>query len=262
MEIQANISNEEFKEMASDCIKKAYLLENADFKPALDLPNLMKESKAIYDPKRADEFRNIGNAFMKEAKYNEALEEYSSAIKHDPSNYLHFGNRAAAKIKLEQFSHALDDALISVSLNPNFHKDRISLMALGDYANAKPSIERVISFDFIVKALELDPNNQIYKEKLEKCKIKIEATPDHGADPFGAGMGQIFNNPAFMNMAQSVMQNPQFQQVFSGIAQNLQGEGGSIDFSSIANAFQNLQASDPDVLNRLRENMGQDPQGQ
>ncbi|KAF0992951.1 hypothetical protein HZS_6369 [Henneguya salminicola] len=120
-------------------------------------------------------------------------------------------------------------------------------MGQGDFYNAQLCLE---------KALELDPENATYKENLLKCKAKLTQSSAVDGSPF-ATFDQLFTNPNFINMAQSVIQNPEFQQVFTNLADGAaSNEGGTFDFSTIMNTFQtaveNLQNDDPETLENLR----------
>ena len=63
-----------------------------------------KQDKAAYiDPEKALEAKERGNAHFKNAKFPQAIAEYTEAIKRDPSNPTYYSNRAAAYQKLMDF---------------------------------------------------------------------------------------------------------------------------------------------------------------
>ena len=63
--------------------------------------------ESLYDPAKAEEFRNAGNTLFKESKFAEALKEYSQAIHHDLNDPRAYSNRAACYNKLMALPEAL-----------------------------------------------------------------------------------------------------------------------------------------------------------
>lgn len=57
-----------------------------------------------------------------ERRYNEALDGYTLAIQHQPSNPIYFANRAFAHIRLEEFGSAISDATEAIRLDPDYAK--------------------------------------------------------------------------------------------------------------------------------------------
>lgn len=62
------------------------------------------------------DFKEQGNKSFKEGDYTKALEYYSRAIEVEPSNHVHYSNRAAALLKLNKLEEALKDAEKSISI--------------------------------------------------------------------------------------------------------------------------------------------------
>ena len=88
----------------------------------------------------ADEYKDRGNAFMKNKKFEEALQQYNLAIDTSatgPNSYIYYSNRAAAYCYLRQYSEAADDCLSSIKLNDSYEKSYsrygLSLFFLGDF---------------------------------------------------------------------------------------------------------------------------------
>jgi hypothetical protein len=105
------------------------------------------------------------------------------------------------------------------------------------------------------KAIELDPENKIAKQNLikvedELSKEKKSTKNETSNNPFGGlggmggmgGMGgglggmdmskigEMMQNPDFMNMAMNMMKQPGMQQMMKGMMQNMGGDmGGSLD---------------------------------
>jgi len=59
------------------------------------------------DQGKADEARELGNKYFKEANYPEAVKAYTEAIKRAPEDARGYGNRAAAYVKLASFPEAI-----------------------------------------------------------------------------------------------------------------------------------------------------------
>ncbi len=66
--------------------------------------------------------KNKGNQFMKEEKYDEAVEMYTEAIEKDPQNHVLYSNRSAAYAKKEQFEGALKDAERTIEIKSDWAK--------------------------------------------------------------------------------------------------------------------------------------------
>ena len=72
---------------------------------AAERPSLDEETLA-----KVDELKQQGNAAIKAKDFGAAVASYSAAIELDSFNCVLFGNRAAAKLKLQRFEEALADA--------------------------------------------------------------------------------------------------------------------------------------------------------
>lgn len=68
------------------------------------------------------ELKELGNAAVKEEKYEEAIIHYTHGIKLDPTNFTLHSNRSYAFLKLKQYYHALEDAKETITLNPSWAK--------------------------------------------------------------------------------------------------------------------------------------------
>ncbi|XP_041984318.1 stress-induced-phosphoprotein 1 [Aricia agestis] len=120
---------------------------------------------------QVNQLKEKGNAALSSGQYDEAVKFYTSAIELDPKNHVLYSNRSAAHAKAENYSAALEDANITVSLNPTWSKGYSrkgsALAFLGKYDEAIAAYE---------KGLELEPNNQQLASGLaEVKKQEIEA---------------------------------------------------------------------------------------
>ncbi|KAG8131049.1 hypothetical protein E2320_017743, partial [Naja naja] len=183
------------------------------------------------DLEKADQLKDEGNNHMKEDNYAAAVDCYTRAIELDPNNAVYYCNRLA-------------------------------LTSMNKYQEAINSYQ---------KALDLDPENDSYKSNL---KIAEQKSRDMSS-PTGTGlsfdMASLINNPAFISMAASLMQNPQVQQLvisipfrMSGMMTNAiggpaAGVGGLTDLSSLIHAgqqfAQQIQQQNPELIEQLRNHV-------
>jgi len=230
---------------------------------------------------KANELKDQGNELMKQNKYEEAIEKYTEAIEVVPVA-TYFCNRAAAYSKLTQHENAVNDAKDALLLDPGYSK-AYARMGFA-YLNMNKLSE---AEDAYSNALRLDPSNQSYKDNLDAVKEKISAGPNvmaqgpPGMPPMPGGFpnlggmdfSQILNNPAFMNMAQQFMNDPNMQQAFTQMADQFMTAGGvgnagnvgpngipeNIDINAmmsnpaLRSMAENFEAQNPEMMNQLRE---------
>lgn len=95
--------------------------------------------------------------------YATAIKHYNEAIKRNPQDSKVYSNRAACYQKLAEFQLALKDCEECIRIDPDFVKGHIrkgfALLAMKEYTRASSAFQ---------KALELDPNSQVY---LLKCSV-------------------------------------------------------------------------------------------
>lgn len=192
------------------------------------------------DKLRAENIKNEGNEHMKHSRFTEAAEAYSKAIAIDNSNPVYFSNRAAAYNKLNNFQGAVDDCQRALSLDPNYSKayGRLGLAYTGlkELGKAK---------DAYKKACELDPSNDSYQTNLQIAQQKLrdaDLNGDSGQGGGGSGgidlgnlgpslggldFSSLMSNPALMNMATNLLQNPNMQQMMQSMMGQAMGQGAS-----------------------------------
>ncbi|CAD6919411.1 unnamed protein product, partial [Tilletia laevis] len=119
----------------------------------------------------AENAKGRGNDAFKAAKYEDAIEAYSDAIKAAPTEPTYYTNRAAASMGLKRFPSALNDCQLAANLSPNGPNAKILLrlarcqFALGSLDDAERSLERIVGVaDSPAPALE--PDNQQAKSLL------------------------------------------------------------------------------------------------
>lgn len=156
---------------------------------------------------------------MKASQFEAAVQKYNAAIKlnRDP---VYFCNRAAAYCRLEQYDLAIQDCRTALALDPSYSKawGRMGLAysCQNRYEHAAEAYK---------KALELEPNQESYKNNLKIAEDKLKelesSRPAPGANPLagllgamGGGPGGMPAMPGMPNM-QNLMNEPGLMQAAS-----------------------------------------------
>lgn len=279
-------------EVASQCLQSAYALNTEDKHLAVSQPlqNLFHEATkneplqkktppSQADTEEAERLKTEGNNLMRTEKFVDALEMYSKAIELDGSNPVFYCNRAAAHSKMNNHHLAIEDCQRAIDMDPSYSK------AYGRMGLAHSSLEKHReAVENFKKALELEPDNESYKSNLQiaEDKVKSGVAPSGGmpmfpgmGGPGGFDMSSFLNNPALMNMATTMLQDPNMQQMMSSMmggggvpgvpgvpaAGGAPGPGGPPpDMASLLQAGQQLaqqmQQSNPELVEQLRRQMG------
>jgi len=123
------------------------------------------------DLEEAEKFKNKGNAFMQKKEFEQAVEQYTAALKLSPAgknSHVYFSNRAAALVSLKKFAEAVQDSERSLALKPDYGKAHARLglahFLLGHYRQA---------VEAYTVALKYEPDNQSSKNYLEKSAKKL-----------------------------------------------------------------------------------------
>ncbi|KAI7795518.1 small glutamine-rich tetratricopeptide repeat-containing protein alpha isoform X1 [Triplophysa rosa] len=161
----------------------------------------------------AERLKTEGNDQMRVENFSAAVEFYSKAIQLNPQNAVYYCNRAAANSKLGNYAGAVQDCDRAIGIDPNYSKAYgrmgLALASLNKYSEA---------VSFYQKALELDPDNGTYKDNLLIAEQKMKDTQSSPTGGMGGvDLAGLLSNPGFMNMASNLMNNPQVQQLMSGM---------------------------------------------
>ncbi|XP_055333107.1 uncharacterized protein LOC129584811 isoform X2 [Paramacrobiotus metropolitanus] len=219
----------------------------AEPKPVLEYELKRTPTASAEDKYREEEFKNKGNKFMKNGQVDEALQAYTEAVTLDPTNPILYCNRAAASSKKNQHDLAAKDCEVGIAFDGNFAKAYgrygLALNGSGLLKEAK---------DVLDKAVSGDPEDQLYKNSLKLVENAINAAggahaglsggmpgaargfpniPGMPGMPGGMGGGGIFDMLQNQEFQQTMMQNPQVQQMvgqFSNMFMNqMAGAGGA-----------------------------------
>ncbi|KFW12710.1 Small glutamine-rich tetratricopeptide repeat-containing protein alpha, partial [Eurypyga helias] len=210
------------------------------------------------DIAEAERLKTEGNEQMKAENFEAAVSFYGKAIELNPSNAVYFCNRAAAYSKLGNYAGAVRDCERAIGIDPNYSK------AYGRMGLALSSLNKhTEAVVYYKKALELDPENDTYKSNLKIAEQKMKEAPSPTGGPGGFDLAGLLNNPGFMSMASNLMNNPQVQQLMSGMisgGHNTMGAAGTSpstnDLASLIQAgqqfAQQMQQQNPELIEQLR----------
>lgn len=263
-------------EVASQCLESAYGISIRDVEAAamLRLPSSLPEifaaglmqlrvpEASVADKELSEKLKSEGNEFMKQEKYNEAVDCYTRAISLDGRNAVYYCNRAAAYGKTGEHEKSILDCRKALELDPRYCKayarKGLAHTALGQQAEAHTCFK---------KALEIDPVNEGYRDNLLHSEQSLH---DDSANSATRGMGElglggldfssVLNNPALMNMATSMLSNPQMQTMMANMMAGATGPSlGPTSMSSLLQVGQQLaqqmQQSNPELVEQLRSQM-------
>lgn len=67
---------------------------------------------------QAEEHKKVGNLFFAKGNFNDAIQEYSTAIIRSPNNPIYYTNRALAYLKLKNYENVVHDSQRASELDP------------------------------------------------------------------------------------------------------------------------------------------------
>jgi tetratricopeptide (TPR) repeat protein len=134
---------------------------------------LLRKATAM-DKKYSDElsavYQRRGYADASEQRYQDAIDEYSEALKLTPQDARIYEQRAAVEMKINDYDKALADYSELIKLKPNevrYYNYRAYIYELkNDVTNSMADTEKV---------LKLDPNNQDAKARKQRLEQKLAA---------------------------------------------------------------------------------------
>ncbi|VDL86128.1 unnamed protein product [Nippostrongylus brasiliensis] len=212
----------------------------------------------------ANKLKEEGNDLMKSSQFDAAVSKYNEAIKlnRDP---VYFCNRAAAYCRLEQYDLAIQDCRTALALDPKYSK---AYGRMGLALSCQNRYEQAV--EAYKKALELDPNQESFKNNLKIAEEKVKeleaaaqasgAQPNPFASMFGGAGGaplpagvdfaSLFNNPQMLNMAQTLMNDPNIQNMMGQLMTG--GAGFGNIFQAGQQLAQQMQQQNPEFVEQLR----------
>lgn len=260
-----NDERKESIEVAIQCLETAFDLDRSSCQKNEDkiidllsyIPEPEKCEVTEEEKKKAEECKNKGNVHMKSSEFNDAVIEYTSAIKLNPYNAVYFCNRAAAYSKLDQHAAAIVDCKQAIALDPNYGKayGRLGIA----YSNLNKFEEARSAYE---DALKYDPGNTMYETNLKLAEERLYANMESAAPPehTPVDISQFINNPNLINMATQMLSDSNFRNLMSGIMNMSQSGDPNLDalFQAGQTLASRMQSTDPNFVENLRRSL--DPQ--
>ncbi|MCJ1467153.1 Hsp90 cochaperone [Pseudocyphellaria aurata] len=170
----------------------------------------------------ADGLKAEGNQAFAAKNFDQAIEKFSQAIELEPTNHVLYSNRSGAYASKKDFAKALEDAVKTTELKPDWAKGwgrkGSALHGVGELTKAADAYEQ---------ALKLDPTNSQAKSDLAVVTQKIAAngasnpkrSNSHPADCFkdpvlipkmaaNPKTRKWLDDPEFMAKLQRIIENP------------------------------------------------------
>ena len=143
----------------------------------------------------AKEWKEKGNALVKEKNYKEALDCYSKAIEIDPNDPILYSNRSAMHLNLSEFDQALTDAEKAISLKPDYAKA---------YLRKGKALEGQDKLKEALETYKLGLTKDEKNAQLLEASQNLEASINN---PFLKNYPKLFTDPRTAGM----MRDPQFK---------------------------------------------------
>ena len=143
----------------------------------------------------AKDWKDKGNALVKEKKYKEALDCYSKAIEIDPNDPILYSNRSAMHLNLTEFDQALADADKAISLKVDYAKA---------YLRKGKALEGLNKVEEALSAYKLGLEKDSANAQLLQASQELEAQLNN---PFLKNYPKLFTDPRTAGM----MRDPQFK---------------------------------------------------
>ena len=115
-------------------------------------------------------WKDIGNNYVKEQKFQEALNCYSKAIELDPTDPILYSNRSLMHSNLNEFGLAIEDAEKAIKLKPDYSKAHLRL---GKAYEGKKDYQK--AFQIYSFQLEKDKDNKQLNEALAAVSKQINS---------------------------------------------------------------------------------------
>jgi len=167
------------KEKAVEYYRKA-LIEKKDealkkYLKALETDFQKEREKAYLDTEKSQHHKDQGNVFFKQGKWQEAIVEYTEAIRRNPNEPLLYSNRATTYCKLMGWEAALKDCETCLKIDPNFIKAWIRQGKI--YHVLKQYHKSLMAYR---KAAEIDANNADLKTAKQDTMRAIQERNSSG----------------------------------------------------------------------------------
>ncbi|KAL7287019.1 hypothetical protein TKK_0018812 [Trichogramma kaykai] len=178
----------------------------------------------------------------------------------DNRNAIFYCNRAAVYSKIGNHHLAIKDCEAALSIDPTYSKayGRLGLAYsnLNDFKKSK---------EFYEKALELEPDNESFKnnlqitlEKLEQDKFYTE-NPNSSVSGGNIDFNAFLSNPALRNMARQMLSDPTMQNMMSSLISNEHHDNNGRMTALIEvgqQLAQQMQTANPELIDSILNELG------
>lgn len=121
-------------------------------------------------PKQLEYYNDLGQFYLEQGAFTEAVDVYQYLTTHDPVNSQYAAKLGFAALNLESFELAVQSYEHAISLDPS-HPSRYYNLGLAHEGMGEWG-KGILA---IVKALELEPDNEKYQEKLFELESRAAA---------------------------------------------------------------------------------------
>jgi len=154
--------------------KSDYQRAEECFKQALQFdPDMSDARTCLRTMKKLEKARNEANDVFKRAKYSDAVQMYTEALKIDPTNKVTnaklLGNRATGRIKTKEFEEAIADCDQALKLDPTYTKARRTrAKATGESGDWEQAIKDLKSLS------EESPGDADLQRELRNAELELK----------------------------------------------------------------------------------------
>ena len=197
---------------------KLSINEHKDDRIVEQLIEIEKQFKKYNDqkyinPEIAINNNEKANQLYNDGKIEDALEQYTEAIKRDPDNPKYYCNRSEAFLKVLSFNEAIKDCDKAIELDNHILRAYLtkikSHMMLKQYDIALETIE--YGFNFIPDDLEL---NELKKKIFDMMSFDIEKIDSEIKKSAPDDIKNLLYDPRVKNLIDTLKSNPSFAHEF------------------------------------------------
>jgi tetratricopeptide (TPR) repeat protein len=146
--------------------------KNQDWDKAVELLRKATNLDHKYADELATVYQGRGYAFTKNQQFQEAIQDYTEALKITPNEVRIYEQRAAVEMKMYDYDKALADYAEAIKLKPNevrYYNYRAYIYEIKeDIQNSMAETEKI---------LKIDPNNQEAKARKGRLEQKLANPP-------------------------------------------------------------------------------------
>ena len=177
----------------------------------------------------AKDWKDKGNALVKEKKYKEALDCYTKAIEIDPNDPILYSNRSAMHLNLGEYDQSINDAEKAISLKPDYAK---AYLRKGKALEGQQRLQEAL--DTYKLGLEKDKTNAQLLEASQELEASI-------SNPFLKNYPKLFTDPR----TAPLMQDPQFRNLIDyARLRNERPENSNANDSNRSKVYDRFQCFD------------------